>query len=347
MMLPVPIFGALLLGYLSVRILFGGGRPLLVAFLASCAAQSFLVGVVGGYNIDWLRVVLPISATVIPPLAWITFRDALVIRLPLRDVAMHAAAPVFTLFCRIFAPETLDVVVPLVFLGYGGAVLMTLRASSDMPLARLETGQRSVLLWRVLGWFLILSALTDVLIAMAYIAGNADWAAWMITASSSLVLLLIGLLSCSPAAVGANIEEENYPSQTSSLDIAQDAEIVTRLDTFLAREAVYLDPNLTLARLARRLHLPEKRLSAAVNRVTNSNVSRYVNSWRIRHACKLIEEGSLVTDAMLTSGFNTKSNFNREFRRVTGVAPTQWSGNIKSSPRIKMNTDVEQGDSRK
>jgi AraC-like DNA-binding protein len=27
---------------------------------------------------------------------------------------------------------------------------------------------------------------------------------------------------------------------------------------------------------------------------------------------------------MLASGFNTKSTFNREFRRVTGKAPTEW-----------------------
>ena len=32
-------------------------------------------------------------------------------------------------------------------------------------------------------------------------------------------------------------------------------------------------------------------------------------------------EGETVTNAMLLSGFNTKSNFNREFLRVVGEAP--------------------------
>jgi AraC-like DNA-binding protein len=27
---------------------------------------------------------------------------------------------------------------------------------------------------------------------------------------------------------------------------------------------------------------------------------------------------------MLSSGFNTKSNFNREFLRVAGVSPSEW-----------------------
>ncbi|WP_166418724.1 helix-turn-helix domain-containing protein [Cochlodiniinecator piscidefendens] len=69
---------------------------------------------------------------------------------------------------------------------------------------------------------------------------------------------------------------------------------------------------------------PEKRLSSAINRATGGNVSRYINSWRIRHACKLIEDGTSVTVAMQDSGFNTKSNFNREFLRKTGVSPSQW-----------------------
>lgn len=95
--------------------------------------------------------------------------------------------------------------------------------------------------------------------------------------------------------------------------------MVSRLGVLLVREAVHLDPKLTLSRLARRLHLPEKRLTAAVNRATGTNVSRYINAWCIRHACKRIEVGSSLTEAMLDSAFNTKSNFNREFSRTSGL----------------------------
>ena len=86
----------------------------------------------------------------------------------------------------------------------------------------------------------------------------------------------------------------------------------------------YLDPDLTLARLARRLHVPIKQLSAAINLVKGENVSRYVNGFRIRAARTSLEEGETVTEAMLSSGFNTKSNFNREFARVTGQSPSAF-----------------------
>tara|TARA_R110002110_G_scaffold227996_1_gene443424 strand:- start:209 stop:592 length:384 start_codon:yes stop_codon:yes gene_type:complete len=116
---------------------------------------------------------------------------------------------------------------------------------------------------------------------------------------------------------------------------------VSRVEAFLKREPLHLDPNLTLVRLARRMHLPEKRLSMAVNRATGTNVSRYINSWRIRHACALIENGTSVTDAMLDSGFNTKSNFNREFLRETGVSPRKWQGKAQDASNVTPITEAD------
>jgi AraC-like DNA-binding protein len=334
-MLPIPAFVALVLAYLAVRTVLSGGRPLLTAFLFAGAAQSLLVALANGYGLDPLRVVLPVSAATIPPLAWIAFRDAMVDRRSLPSALPHLAAPIFALFCRAFAPDTVDVVVSLLFAGYGGAILRRLHASADMPLARLGAGRLPTAIWRAVGWGLVASAVGDVLIAVAHATDRGEWTGWMIAVSSSLMLLLLGLLGSDPAAAGAEAPEPRSPQPDAAppprAPVAEDAEIVARLDAFLARERLHLDPDLTLARLARRLHLPEKRLSAAVNRATGGNVSRHVNAWRIRHACGLIEGGAGVTDAMLRSGFNTKSNFNREFRRVTGATPSQWPARADAS----------------
>ncbi|ABG33331.1 helix-turn-helix domain-containing protein [Roseobacter denitrificans] len=333
-MLPIPAFVALVLAYLAVRRFLAQGRPVLVIFLLACAVQSCLVALVHGYGVEWLRPVLPVSAVAIPPLAWIAFQDALIARLPGHKLFLHAAAPAFALFCRLFAPETLDVVVPAIFAGYGAAILWRISTFSDMPLARLEAAEMPAMIWKVLGWALIGSALSDVLIALAFMTGHDGWTGWMITASSSLALLLLGLLSGSAAASGAETDVAAPRAVPAQAFTEEDHAILKRLEGFLSREPLHLDPNLNLTRLARRLHLPEKRLSAAVNRATGSNVSRYINAWRIRHACRLIEAGSSVTDAMLGSGFNTKSNFNREFRRVTGVAPSAWRGGADAAPAV-------------
>ncbi len=86
----------------------------------------------------------------------------------------------------------------------------------------------------------------------------------------------------------------------------------------------YRDPELSLTRLARRLHVPIKQLFVAINIVKGENVSRYVNGFRIRNACTCLKKGNSVTEAMLGSGFNTKSNFNREFARVMGQSPSAF-----------------------
>ncbi|MEO8531717.1 MAG: AraC family transcriptional regulator, partial [Deltaproteobacteria bacterium] len=157
LMLPLPAFVALVLGYLAIRSFAFGERPMIGVFLSACAMQALAVALVGGYYIDALRPVLPVSATLIPALAWITFRTSLYAQSKPRDIALHLTAPLFTLFCRVFAPQTLDVVVLMIFLGYGAAILLRLRNSSDVPLARLDAGELTTVIWKTLGWVLIAS----------------------------------------------------------------------------------------------------------------------------------------------------------------------------------------------
>ncbi|MEQ8482071.1 MAG: AraC family transcriptional regulator [Hoeflea sp.] len=325
LMFPVPVFVALVIGYLALRTFLAGGRPLLLALLCLCAAQSLMVALVVFYSVEVLRPALPVTATLVPPLAWVTFRDALLAHQRIRDDWLHLSAPAFTLFCTIFAPLTLDIVVPGIFLAYGVSLLLFIRRAPAMPLARLEAGDYPALIWKALAWALIGSAASDVLIALTYLSGRADWALVLISVSSSLALLFVGLLSVSPDASGPSDDPVESPQDPApDKHAAEYPAIVGKLNALLEQQGAHLDPDLTLSRLGRRLHVPEKRLSAAVNRVTGENVSRYVNRWRIRHASKLIATGTPITEAMLSSGFNTKSNFNREFQRVTGVSPSQW-----------------------
>lgn len=320
LMLPVPAFVALILGWLALRVVIFGGNRLLAILLTLVAAQSALVALAVGYGVGAAQYILPITAASIPPMTWITYRAALFRAPAWRMDWPHGLAPLFCLFCRVFAPDTLDAAVVVIFAGYGVAILIGLRRAGDLPLARIAAGGLPALLWRGLAWVLIGSAVCDVLIAVAYLSGNADWAAGIISGFASASLLLLGLVSSVPEAMG---EDEGGGAAVENQ--AEDQDILARLAGFLTREKAFLDPGLTLQRLARRLHVPEKRLSAAVNRATGGNVSRYINGARIDHACGLIAAGQSVTEAMLASGFNTKSNFNRAFLQAKGLSPSDWA----------------------
>ncbi|WP_345770921.1 AraC family transcriptional regulator [Brucella intermedia] len=59
--------------------------------------------------------------------------------------------------------------------------------------------------------------------------------------------------------------------------------------------------------------------------MTGQNVSRFINDYRIAEACRRLEKDDIsITTVMFESGFQTKSNFNREFRRVTSLSPADW-----------------------
>jgi AraC-like DNA-binding protein len=105
----------------------------------------------------------------------------------------------------------------------------------------------------------------------------------------------------------------------------EDEAIVARATAALDEGELYRNENLSLAKLARKAGLPARDLSSALNRATGLNVSQFVNNRRIAEACRLLEETSQsATAIMFDAGFSTKSNFNREFRRVTGMSPRQW-----------------------
>ena len=337
LVLPIPLIVSLILSFLLLHAALKKDRPwLFLLLLAACALQGVVISLAQYYGLTGLRLVQPVTATIIPPLAFATFQATAVRRFDPRRALPHLAGPVFTAFCVVSAPVLLDLVVPGLFLAYGAAILVAVRAGADsLPLTRLETADRPGCVWSVIALALILSAVSDGLIGVLQFSGAGWTQPLIISLFSSLSLGLVGALCLSQSLAGGEAPAEEKPAVgPTSEDVRQDAEIMARLDALVAEGALYLDADLTLERLSRRLLVPAKRLSTAINRTTSENVSRYVNGFRIRHACARLTAGESVTAAMLDSGFNTKSNFNREFLRVTGMAPGAWqAAHAADAPR--------------
>ncbi|MBX2831405.1 MAG: AraC family transcriptional regulator [Rhodospirillales bacterium] len=316
---------------------------MLAALLLACACQSITVSVVQYYGVVELRLLQPITASLIPALAWIAFLDGGIRARHHTTDLLHFLVPVGMACAVIAAPIMIDALLVIVFVGYGAAILVMLhRHGNDLAHARLASGHVPALIWRAIAIALIASAISDVFISLALSFGYDSAPGLILSVFSSLALLTIGFLSLSPDIAtepeyagysGDEVEDGptsnrdgiHPPSSTSKTndDVPID-EIMGQLETLIADKKLYLDPDLTLARLARRLGYPLKQVSTAINAATGENVSRYINKYRVEHACRELENGQNVTTAMLASGFNTKSNFNREFLRITGNTPSQW-----------------------
>jgi AraC-like DNA-binding protein/uncharacterized cupin superfamily protein len=60
-------------------------------------------------------------------------------------------------------------------------------------------------------------------------------------------------------------------------------------------------------------------------KVTGKTFFTYLNEYRTGHACKLLMETNLrVTEICFESGFNSISNFNKQFKKVTGMNPSSY-----------------------
>ncbi len=335
--LPMPLVVSLALGAVLIHVVLKGDRPWLVtALLASCVAQGVVTSLAQHYDVALFRAVQPVTATLIPPLAWTTFQATAVRGFDPKHALPHVAAPALAAFAAAFAPMALDVVVPATFLAYACSLLLALRKGADgLPMTRLETGDWPAFVWAGIALGLSISAVSDGAISLALLAGADAARPWIIAAASTLSLALVGLLVLSRSL--AEPVQHRRPAAASAGDGERDGTIMSELAALFTKEPLHLDPDLTLDRIARRLRIPAKQVSAAVNRRTGENVSRYVNRLRIDHACARLSVGTTVAEAIYASGFNTKSNFNREFRRVMGEPPSAWLARARTtSPESPM-----------
>ena len=132
-----------------------------------------------------------------------------------------------------------------------------------------------------------------------------------------LVVALIG----APLILRASKRDAPDRATPSEADHA----LMRSLDSIMKDKELFRDSNLTLARVAKRLSVPARDLSGAINRVTAENFSRFINGYRISYARDALLETDLpVTEVMFEAGFLSKSSFNTEFRRVTGLTPSQF-----------------------
>lgn len=77
--------------------------------------------------------------------------------------------------------------------------------------------------------------------------------------------------------------------------------------------------------LAQDINMSPQTFSRFFKRQVGKPFVQYVNEWRVGLACRnLLETDESITDIALGSGFDNLSNFNRQFKRIVGVTPTDY-----------------------
>lgn len=104
-------------------------------------------------------------------------------------------------------------------------------------------------------------------------------------------------------------------------------EVQARLSGLMSAQAMYREPALTIAQLARRSGYPEYLVSTVINRRLGGTFWEYVNRHRIEavRAC-LADAGDArsILDIAYDAGFTSKSTFNTAFKRIVGETPSAY-----------------------
>ena len=113
--------------------------------------------------------------------------------------------------------------------------------------------------------------------------------------------------------------------------------IYNDLNKIMLTEKLYQNAELKLDDLAEALNVLPNHLSQVINSIENKNFYDYVNQLRIDDFIKMISmpENQKFTLLSLAfeCGFNSKTSFNRNFKKVTGLTPSEYlkQENIKAT----------------
>lgn len=142
------------------------------------------------------------------------------------------------------------------------------------------------------------------------------------------ILALWGLrqrppLAAEDSGLGANAGEPKYGRSALSEDIR--TTISEKVETAMAKDQLYLDPNLSLVKLARHIATPPNQVSQTLNAAMGPTFFDYVNGHRVRAVLPRIRKGSETVIAIAyDAGFNSRSAFYDAFKRETGVTPSAY-----------------------
>ena len=109
----------------------------------------------------------------------------------------------------------------------------------------------------------------------------------------------------------------------------------TRLLELMEREKPFLDPEITLPKLAQALEIPVAHLSRVINDLLGRNFYEFINRYRVEEAKRRLAAPDAGRDKLIAiameCGFNSLATFNRVFKEMAGRTPSDHRKNPASS----------------
>lgn len=184
-----------------------------------------------------------------------------------------------------------------------------------------------------------LLALTGLIILrLGFFILNPEWAQfgkkfWYYLAFSVLLyyITLSGYINTIRTSVVLQRADPSADEQIATLPspiLPELSEWQQKIEYLMVEQAYYAAPNLTIQDLATALKTHTKKISQVINAGFGLNFNDYVNQHRIKAVQAKMAAGEHTLQNLMgiayDAGFNSKSTFNRAFKRVTGLSPKAY-----------------------
>ena len=106
----------------------------------------------------------------------------------------------------------------------------------------------------------------------------------------------------------------------------QRKDLETRMIDLIKGEKLYLEDHFTMSDLVKRMNTNKTYLSEVISNSEYGSFYQLINTLRIDHACRILEEDPTLKmeQVALASGFSSGSAFSQIFKRIKGVSPSEY-----------------------
>ncbi len=140
-------------------------------------------------------------------------------------------------------------------------------------------------------------------------------------------LLVIALFAYSISTVTALLktrDEEN----SIAIDENPNGAIIGKIRNGVEIQKLYLNQSINIEDFAKEIGAPYREVSNVINKHFNTNFFEFINNLRVEEAKRMLADRAYeklsILDILHESGFNSKSAFQRFFKRLTGLTPREF-----------------------
>lgn len=290
-----------------------------------------------------LILLLALSALQLAHFSWLYLDEAWVATLSYR-MTLFAVAPAFFLFSqpllsrqvlRPTRPALLghavpvaispllpdDLALPLAFVVGAGYLLWLARSLYALRRDRANFHLEMILLG---GVFVIAVGVSVLGLAQAALPEKLFFSLYAI--SIGLAFFLVQTTLGLRPQLSSEVRDTVQGYASSTLTNVDCDGVLSKLDTLMGTDRIYVDSELSLPSLAERLGLSTHQLSELMNSRLGKSFSRYLREQRVAATKAMLcdEPSASVLSVGLSVGFTSQSNFYEAFREIEGMTPGQY-----------------------